>query len=107
MSQTDASTLRDVIFKCSQYKYLQFESNISIRTYKCNGLGVIDKFRRILIKIRNETGPRSGGIVLLQETRIKNEKIIETYWKGGYVSRCIGTNGAGVMILFGGGFVNR
>ena len=42
------------------------KSNMSVRTYNCNGLGVIDKFRRILIKIRREVG--SGGIVLLQET---------------------------------------
>ena len=60
------------------------KSNMSVRTYNCNGLGVIDKFRRILAKIRGETG--SGGIVLLQETHIKNDKIIDTYWKGGYVS---------------------
>ena len=78
------------------------KSNVSVRTYNCNGLGVINKFRRILIKIRGETG--SGGIVLLQETHIKNEKIIDTYWKGGYVSSCISTNSAGVMILFGGGY---
>ena len=38
---------------------------------------------------------------MLQETHIKNENIIETYWKGWHVSSCISTNSAGVMILFG------
>ena len=37
------------------------KSNVSIRTYNCNGLGVVDKFRRILVKIMSEVG--SGGIV--------------------------------------------
>ena len=50
------------------------KSNVSVRTYNCNGLGVTDKFRRILVKIRKET--ESGGIVLLQETHIKKKKII-------------------------------
>ena len=44
-------------------------ANVSVRTNNCNGLGVTDKFRRILIKIRKEV--RHGGIVLLQETHIK------------------------------------
>ena len=38
---------------------------------------------------------------MLQETHIKNETINKTYWKGGYVSSCISTNSAGVMILYG------
>ena len=38
---------------------------------------------------------------MLQETHIKNQNIIDSYWKGGFVSCCISTNSAGVMILFG------
>ena len=45
------------------------KSNVSVRTYNCNGLGVTDKSRRILIKIRKEVA--SGGIIMLQETHIK------------------------------------
>ena len=63
------------------------KSNVSVRTYNSNDLGVTDKFRRILVKLRNEVG--SGGIVLLQETHIKNQNIIDSYWKGGYVHSCI------------------
>ena len=66
------------------------KSNLAIRTYNCNGLGNTDKCRRILIKVRKEVD--HGGIVLLQETHIKNEKIIKTYWKGSYVTSCISTN---------------
>ena len=51
--------------------------NLSVRTYNCNGLGDTNKFRRILVNVKKEIG--HGGIVLLQETHIKNENIIKTY----------------------------
>ena len=47
--------------------------NLSVRTYNCNGLGNIDKFRRVLVNVRREVG--HGGVVLLQETHIKDENI--------------------------------
>ena len=43
------------------------KSNLSIKTYNCNGLENTDKSRRVLLKV-----------VLLQETHIKNENIIKT-----------------------------
>ena len=62
-------------------------------------MGNIDKFRRVLVNVRREVD--HGGVVLLQETHIKDENIIKSYWRGGYVSSCISTNSAGVMILYG------
>ena len=47
--------------------------NMSVRTFNSNGLGNVDKLRRLLVKIRMETN--NGGIVLLQETHIKDENI--------------------------------
>ena len=72
--------------------------NLSIRSFNCNGLGNVDKFRRLLVKARNEV--KKGGFVLLQETHIKDENIIKLYWNMNYVSSCISTQSAGVMILF-------
>ena len=72
--------------------------NLTIRSYNCNGLGNLDKFRRVLIKVRDEV--RKGGIVLLQETHIVDEKIIETYWKMKYSTSCVSTNSKGVIILY-------
>jgi exonuclease III len=74
------------------------KSDLKIRTYNCNGLGDINKFRRLLTKIRNEV--RNGGIVLLQETHIKDEDIIGRYWNMNYISSCISTQSAGVLTLY-------
>ena len=46
---------------------------VVIRTYNTNGLGNLDKLRRLLIKARTEV--RKGGILLLQETHVKDENI--------------------------------
>ena len=43
--------------------------NLKLRTYNCNGLGKIDKLRRVLRKATKEVS--EGGIVLLQETHVK------------------------------------
>ena len=51
------------------------------------------------MNVRHEVG--HGGVVLLQETHIKDENVIKSYWRGGYLSSCISTNSAGVMILYG------
>ena len=45
--------------------------NLTVRTYNCNGLGENNKFQRVLTKSRSEVN--NGGIVLLQETHIKNK----------------------------------
>jgi exonuclease III len=76
----------------------RLKSNMTIRSYNCNGLGSINKFRRLLTKIREEV--KKGGVVLLQETHIKDENLIKTYWKMIYVTSCVSTQSAGVIILF-------
>ena len=55
------------------------KSDLEIRTYNCNGLGDINKLRRLFTKVRKEV--EKGGIVLLQETHVKDESIIQRYWK--------------------------
>ena len=50
--------------------------NLKIRTYNCNGLGNVNKFWRLLIKAWDEV--TKGGIILLQETHIKDENLIKT-----------------------------
>ena len=47
------------------------KTNLAIRIYNCNGLVDTNKLRRVLAKSRNEVS--NGGIVLLQETHIKDE----------------------------------
>jgi exonuclease III len=74
------------------------KSNLTVRTYNCNGLGNINKFRRLLIKIRDEV--KKGGIVLLQETHITDENLIKTYCKMNYATSCVSTQSAGVLTLF-------
>ena len=74
------------------------KSNVVIRTYNCNGLGNINKFRRLLIKLKPEV--QHGGITLLQETHIVDENLIKLYWKMNFVSSCVSTNRGGVMTLF-------
>jgi hypothetical protein len=49
--------------------------NLTLRTFNCNGLGDINKFRRVLTKLRQEV--QSGGIAMLQETHIMNENLIK------------------------------
>ena len=46
-------------------------NNLTIRTFNCNGLGDTDKMRRLLTKARSEVN--NGGIVLLQESHIKDD----------------------------------
>ena len=42
------------------------KANLKVRTYNCNGLGKIDKLRRVFKKVHHEVA--DGGIVLLLET---------------------------------------
>ena len=46
-----------------------------------------------------------GGIILLQETHIKDEALIQMYWNMNYVTNCVSTQSAGVLILFDNLFV--
>ena len=50
---------------------LDKKTNLSVRTYNCNGLGELNKLRRVLTKARCEVN--NGGIVLLQETQFKTK----------------------------------
>jgi exonuclease III len=74
------------------------KTNLSIRSYNCNGLWNQAKLKRVLTKVRDEV--RNGGIVLLQETHIKDSSIIEMYWKMNFILSCVSTQSAGVLILY-------
>ena len=41
---------------------------------------------------------------MLQETHIKDENLIKLYWKHDFVSSCVSTQSAGVIILFDNSF---
>jgi exonuclease III len=73
-------------------------STFSVTTYNCNGLGDNKKLRRLLVKV--DPIVRKGGIILLQETHLKDTNYLKLIWKHNYVSNCIKTNSAGVMVLF-------
>ena len=72
--------------------------NLTVRTYNCNGLGDREKRKRVLRKVREEVS--KGGIVLLQETHVEDETLIGIQWNLGYVTSCVSTQSAGVIILF-------
>ena len=72
------------------------KSNLTLRTYNCNGLGDNLKLRRVLAKSRVEVN--NCGIVLLQETHIVDEKLIDMYWKMQFTSSCASTRRGGVII---------
>ena len=63
------------------------ETNFSVRTYNSNGLGEINKLRSLLIKVKSEV--KQGGIVLLQETHLNDDKVIEMHWKMSCGLRCV------------------
>ena len=46
-----------------------------------------------------------GGIVLLQETHIIDEGLIRMYWNMNFLSSCVSTQSAGVLILYDNSFV--
>ena len=73
-------------------------SDFSILTYNCNGLGDRRKLKRLLIKL--DTMIAKGCIVCLQETHIVNTEYLKIAWKHKFVSNCVKTNSAGVIILF-------
>jgi exonuclease III len=73
-------------------------STLSILTYNCNGLGDPKKLKRLLIKLNVMVN--KGCIVFLQETHIVDSKYLEMIWKHGFLSNCVKTNSAGVIILY-------
>ncbi len=53
---------------------------INIVTYNCNGLGDLKKLKRFMDKVGKITS--KGGIVMLQETHLTNNKHIAQNFKG-------------------------
>jgi exonuclease III len=74
------------------------KSTLSILTYNCNGLGDPKKLKRLLLKLNIFVN--KGCIVFLQETHIVDTKYLEMIWKHSFLSNCIKTNSAGVIILY-------
>jgi exonuclease III len=72
--------------------------NVNIITYNCNGLGDKKKLKRLLLKV--EPIVAKGGIILLQETHIKDITYLSTIWKHNFASNCVKTNAAGIITLF-------
>jgi len=66
--------------------------------YNCNGLGNPIKVKRLLHKL--EATVNNNGIVFLQETHIVNSNYVKLVWKNSFISNCVKTNSAGVIILF-------
>jgi exonuclease III/ribosome-associated translation inhibitor RaiA len=71
---------------------------LSILTYNCNGLGDPKKLKRLLLKLNVLVN--KGCIVFLQETHIVDTKYLEMIWKHNFLSNCVKTNSAGVIILY-------
>ncbi len=71
---------------------------VTVIAYNTNGLGDKNKLRRLLTKV--EPIVSKGGIILLQETHLKETGYLSLIWKFNFVSNCTKTNSAGVIILF-------
>jgi len=71
---------------------------LSILTYNCNGLGDLKKRKRLLLKINVLV--KKGCIIFLQEMHIVDTKSPEMIWKYGFLSNCVKTNSARVIILY-------
>ena len=71
---------------------------LSVITFNTNGLGDKKKLKRLLTKV----GPlvNKGGIILLQETHLKDTSYLSSIWKHNFASNCSKTNSAGVIILY-------
>ena len=71
---------------------------LSILTYNCNGLGDLKKRKRLLLKINVLV--KKSCIIFLQEMHIVDTKSPEMIWKYGFLSNCVKTNSARVIILY-------
>ncbi len=72
--------------------------SLSILTYNCNGLGDRKKLKRLLTKLNPMV--EKNCIVYLQETHVVNTEYLEMIWKHNFLSNCVKTNSAGVIILY-------
>ena len=73
--------------------------DLEVVTYNCNGLANQTKLKRVLLKSAEVVN--RGGIVFLQETHVVDTGYVEILWKHKFLSNCVRTNSAGVMILYG------
>jgi len=73
-------------------------TDFGIISYNCNGLGDQKKLRRLLRKLTTEV--EKGKIIFLQETHLVKTDYLNILWKHKYISNCVRTNSAGVMVLF-------
>jgi exonuclease III len=71
---------------------------VSLVSYNCNGLGNPNKLKRLLNKV--DPLVKKGGIILLQETHIVDTSYLKMTWKNNFISNCVKSNSAGVIILF-------
>jgi len=71
---------------------------VSIITYNTNGLADVKKLKRLLKKV--DTIVNQGGIIMLQETHLKNDLYLKSIWKHSYVINCKRSNSGGLVTLF-------
>ncbi len=74
------------------------KATLKVITYNTNGLGDKKKLRRLLTKV--EPIVAKGGIILLQETHLKDTSYLSLNWKFNFESNCSKTNSAGVIALY-------
>ena len=72
--------------------------SLSILTYNCNGLGDRKKLKRLLTKLTPMV--ERNCVIFLQETHIVNTDYLKLIWKHNFLSNCVKTNSAGVIILY-------
>ena len=73
--------------------------NLNILTFNCNGLGNVQKLRRLLSKCNKLVN--FDGIVMIQETHLANDCSIKNYWKSNYAGSFFKSNSAGVVTFYG------
>ena len=71
---------------------------IKIVTFNTNGLGDKKKLRRLVRKV--DPIVSKGGIVMLQETHLKEVDYLTSIWKNNLATNCTSTNSAGVLTLY-------
>jgi len=74
------------------------KATFKVITFNTNGLGDKKKLRRLLTKV--EPIVAKGGVILLQETHLKDTSYLSLNWKFKFESNCNKTNSAGVITLY-------
>ena len=69
-----------------------------LKIFGVNNMCLLKKLKRLLLKVNVLVN--KGCIVFLQETHIVDTKYLEMTWKHGFLSNCVKTNSAGVIILY-------